>query len=131
MRDYEEAEKKLAVAMEKSALTREAAVTRKEEARLAAEAAKSTAQKALEAADVAVADAPRGKGTRADIAALTGDIEGVRNEFPALELLIEEEDYFSARDKAQSMAETAEAISAEIQAAVEMQAKILAKRRNR
>ena len=36
-----------------------------------------------------------------------------------------------ARDKAQSMAETAEAISAEIQAAVEMQAKILAKRRNR
>ncbi len=117
--------------MQKADLARDAATTRKEEARQAAQEARELALAALDQADLAIAEAPRGKGTRADIAALTGDIEGVRTEMPALDALLTEEDYFGARDKAESMAETANAIAAEIQAAVEMQAKILAKRRNR
>jgi len=131
MRDYEEAEKLLATAMEKSRIARETAIANKEEARAEAERLLQATLDALVVADAALAEAPRGKGTRADIAALTADLEGVREEIPALETQIAEEDYFSAQDKATSMTETAEAIAAEIQAAVEMQAKILAARRNR
>lgn len=131
MRDYEEAEKLLAGAMEKSRIARETAIEKKEEARLEAERRLQVTLDALEVANAALAKAPRGKGTRADIAALTADLEGVREEIPALESQIADEDYFGAQDKATSMIETAEGIAAEIQAAVEMQAKILAERRNR
>jgi hypothetical protein len=131
MRDYEEAEKMLAGAMEKSRIARETAVEKKEEARLEAQRLLQVTVDALAAADASLGDAPRGKGTRADIAALTADLEGVRAELPALAEQIDEEDYFGAHDKAASMTKTAEAITAEIQAAVEMQAKILAERRNR
>ncbi len=131
MRDYEEAEKMLAGAMEKSRLARDAAVERKEEARLAAVESLNLAQQAIEEATVALADAPRGKGTKADISALTADLDGVISQVPALESQIDEEDYFAARDKGASMAESAQAIAEEIKAAVEIEARILAKRRNR
>jgi hypothetical protein len=131
MRDYEEAEKMLAGAMEKSRIGRELAIEKKEEARMEAQRGLQLTLDAMVAADASLGDAPRGKGTRADIAALTADLEGVRAEVPALEAQIAEEDYFGAHDKAASMTETARAITAEIQAAVEMQAKILAERRNR
>lgn len=131
MRDYEEAEKMLAGAMEKSRIARELAVEKKEEARQEAQRLLQVTLEAIAAADASLGDAPRGKGTRADIAALTADLDGVRAEVPALETQIGEEDYFGAHDKAESMTETAEAITAEIKAAVEMQAKILAERRNR
>ena len=78
-----------------------------------------------------MAEAPRGKGTKADISALTADLDGVRSQVPALEAQIDEEDYFAARDKAASMTESAQAIAEEIKAAVEIEARILAKRRNR
>jgi hypothetical protein len=131
MRDYEEAEKMLAGAMEKARVARELAVEKKEEARQEAQRLLLVTLEAVDAAEASLGDAPRGKGTRADIAALTADLEGVRDEIPALEAQIAEEDYFGAHDKAESMTETAAAISAEIKAAVEIQAKILAERRNR
>ncbi|TDI35231.1 MAG: hypothetical protein E2P03_01565 [Acidobacteria bacterium] len=131
MRDYEEAEKKLAGSMEKAHLARETAVENKEAARMAAVAGLELARQAIEEATTALADAPRGKGTRADISALTADLDGVRAEVPALESQIEDEGYFAARDKAAAMAESALAIAEEIKAAVEIEARILAKRRNR
>jgi hypothetical protein len=131
MRDYEEAENKLAASMEKARLTRETAVERKEEARLAAVESLALAGQAVEEATTALGNAPRGKGTKADILALTADLDGVRSQFPALEAQIDQEDYFAARDKAASITESAQAIAGEIKAAVEMEARILAKRRNR
>lgn len=131
MRDYEEAEKMLTGSMEKARLTRDEAVERKEEARVAAVASREQVMHAIEGATTALADAPRGKGTKADILALTGDLDGVRAEVPALEMQIDEEEYFAARDKAMSMSESADAIAEEIKIAVEIEAKILAKRRNR
>ncbi|MCZ6651044.1 MAG: DUF4398 domain-containing protein [Acidobacteria bacterium] len=131
MRDYEEAEKKLAGSMDKARLARETAVERKEEARQAAVESLEFARQAIEEANTALAEAPRGKGTKADISALTADLDGVRSQVPALEAQIDEEDYFAARDKAASMTESAQAIAEEIKAAVEIEARILAKRRNR
>jgi hypothetical protein len=131
LRDYEEAEKMLAETQVKAQDARQRAIEGKEEARLVAEGRLGRLHEALGAAQTALDSAPRGKGTRADIAALTADLDGIRAELPDLEAQIESEEYFAARDKADSMIELAESISEEIQVAVETQARILEKRRGR
>jgi hypothetical protein len=131
MRDYEEAEKMLATVQQTAADAREEATAKKEEARLEAETRYETASQSAAAAAAALEEAPRGKGTRADIAALTADLEAIQGELVELVSQIEAEEYFAAQDKADALIASAEAISEEIQIAVETQERILSKRRNR
>jgi len=131
MRDYEEAEKMLTSVQEMATKAREEAVAKKEEARLEAEAGYVAATEAATAATAALEEAPRGKGTRADIAALNADLEVIQGELVELASQIEAEEYFAAQDKADTLIASAEAISEEIQIAVETQARILSKRQNR
>jgi hypothetical protein len=131
MRDYEEAEKKLASTQEMATKAREEAVAKKEEARLEAEAGLEAATQAADAATLALEEAPRGKGTRADIAALSADLEVIRGEILEVASQIEAEEYFAAQDKADTLIASSEAISEEIRIAVETQERILSKRRNR
>ena len=128
MRDYEDAIKGLENAAQQADATREKADAEKEANRLQAETLLQQARQAVTDADGSLEKAPRGKGTKADIAALSADLDAVRNEIPALEAQISGEEYFGAQDKASSVIAAAQAISQEIEAAVEMQAKILAKR---
>jgi hypothetical protein len=131
MRDYEEAEKKLASVGEQATAAREEAIAKKEEARLEAEAGYEAAIQAAEAAAAALDEAPRGKGTRADIAALSADLEAIQGEIAELAGQIEAEEYFAAQDKADALIASSEAISEEIRIAVETQKRILSERRNR
>ena len=129
LRDYEDAIKGLDDGAQKADAAREKADVEKEANRLQAEALLQQAGQAIADAEGSLEKAPRGKGTKADIAALTADLDAIRNELPELETQITTEEYFGAQDKANSVIAAAQSISQEIEAAVEMQAKILAKRR--
>lgn len=129
MRKYDEAIKLLKTTLEKAEATRTEAIDAKEAARMEAEARLGNARQAVSNADTVLVDAPRAKGTKADILALTADLDGIRGEVNALEAQIEAEEYFDAHDKAASIVVAAEAITAEIQAAIDMQARLMDQRR--
>ena len=85
MRKYDEAIKLLESTAEKGEATRTEAIEAKEAARTEAEARLEKARFAVADADTALVDAPRGKGTKADLLALVADLDGIRGEVTALE----------------------------------------------
>ncbi|MFQ5720172.1 MAG: hypothetical protein ACE5IK_11555 [Acidobacteriota bacterium] len=131
LRNYDDAKQKLKITMEKAAAARTEAVEAKEAARVEAEDRLEKARAALAAAESSLEEAPRGKGTKADIAALESDVEGIKTQIAALEGQIAAEEYLDAQDKAGSIITAANEVTAEIQAAIDMQAKLMEERRTR
>jgi hypothetical protein len=129
MRDYEEGTKKLAAAEEKANAAKTAAVANKASAKQEAEDRVRQAREAVTAAETALASAPRGKGTKADIEALTADLDEVKAQLGELDTKLASEDYFGARDRADSLITAANSVSTEIQAAIEAQERIMASKR--
>jgi hypothetical protein len=92
---------------------------KKDEAKNAALAAQTEVQTALEEAKTLLSSAPKGKGTQADIAAFTADIQAIEDSVPELQKAIDSEDYFGASEKAKSIKEKSVSISDQIKQAIE------------
>jgi hypothetical protein len=92
---------------------------RKEKAMNEALAMMEEAKAAVEEAKTYLEQAPRGKGTKADVDAFTADLKGLEDAFPGVQELIDAEDYFGALDSAKTIKEKATSISDQIKQAIE------------
>lgn len=90
----------------------------KQQAKAEAESGYSTAEAAIQEASTLVANAPRGKGSMADIEALKSDIKGLEALLPEVTDLIASEDFFAAREKASAITSQANQVSEEIRGAI-------------
>ncbi len=96
------------------------AVAGKEQAKLDAEAAITATEAAITAAQEALKTAPKGKGSAADLAAMTGDVEAAVNAIAECKTMLGEEKYLDVKTKAESAKAQADKVVADIQAAIEM-----------
>jgi len=91
---------------------------KKEEAKKAALETLEAAKASLKEASGLLAKAPKGKGSRADIEAFKGDLKGLEDGMPAIQELIDKEDYLAAADKAKAAKEKAEGVANQIKEAM-------------
>ena len=96
---------------------------KKEAAKNEANAASAAAATAVTEAETLLAQAPTGKGTKADIEAMKADLAGIKNSLGEISSMITGEDYFAATDKAKAVSAKAAEISASVQAAIEKSGK--------
>lgn len=82
-------------------------------------AAEAAARTAVDEAKGLLAQAPKGKGTMADIEALKSDVDGLESSLGEVQGLIQSEDYLAASDKANAIQGKASEVSAEISRAME------------
>jgi len=92
---------------------------KKEQAKLEAEAASTAAAAAVAQAEALLAEAPTGKGTKADIEAMKADLAGITGSLAEVSTLIASQEYFAATDKAKAISAKAADISAQVQAAID------------
>lgn len=74
---------------------------------------------AVEAANQALARAPKGKGTEADLDAMKSDVEGVATALPDMDAAIAAGKYKDAKVKAEAAKATLDKIVADVQAAID------------
>jgi hypothetical protein len=91
---------------------------RKEAARKAAVEAQNQAVTAVDGAKKLLAKAPKGKGTKADLAMLASDLSGLNAALAEVQALVTSEDFLPAADKANQVKAKAGEISAQIEAAM-------------
>jgi len=118
-KNYDKAKEILAKAKAEAEAVKASVPARKEAARNAALAAESEARAALDEAKALLANAPKGKGTRADIEAFAADLKGVEDALPEIQGMISAEDYFGAEEKARALGQKAAAVSTEVAAAMQ------------
>jgi len=95
---------------------------RKEELKKAAIATMAQANTELVAAKELLAKAPKGKGSKAEIDAMTTDLAGVEAMIPEVEPLIAKGDYIGANEKANAILARITAVKNEVQAAIDAKA---------
>lgn len=118
-RNYEQAQKMLTEVRQQSEQLQTASAQKKEEAKQQAAALQSEANQAVQRAKDLLAQAPKGKGSEADLAALNADVDALNESMPTVQQAIDEGDYSDAISKATPIKEKANAISAEIEQAIE------------
>lgn len=96
------------------------AVAGKEQAKKDAEAAIAAAEAAEVAAREILTKAPKGKGSTADIAALTGAVDAAKASIDAAKADMTSEKFFDAKSKADSAKAAAEGVTTEVQAAIDL-----------
>jgi len=96
------------------------AVAGKEKAKADAEAAVTAADAAITAAREALKTAPKGKGSEADLAAMTGDVDAAAQALEAVKADITAEKYLDAKTKADNAKAQADKVVADIQAAIHL-----------
>lgn len=114
MRSYGDATQLLDKAVQASNAAAAEAASAREEAKRRAEAVLAEAQAALEAAATALASAPKGKGTEADLMAMTAEIEAMTASLATAMEAAASGKYLVAESSAQSIRDQANAISADI-----------------
>ena len=95
------------------------AVAGKEKAKNEATALIEEAKTALTAATEALAKAPKGKGTAADLEAMKGDLTGAETSITDATTAMGAERYLEAKAKAEAAKNAAAKVSADVQAAIE------------
>ena len=95
---------------------------RKEELKKAAIATMAQANTELVAAKELLAKAPKGKGSKAEIEAMTTDLAGVEAMIPEVEPLIAKGDFIGANEKANASLARITAVKTEVQAAIDAKA---------
>lgn len=95
---------------------------KKEQAKQEANDASAAAAAAVAQAKALLAEAPTGKGTKAEIEAMKADLAGIEGSLPEIATLIASEEYFAATDKAKAISAKAADISAQVQAAIDKKA---------
>jgi len=99
------------------------AAQRKEDARQAAITAQSEAVAAIEAAKALLAQAPKGKETKAEIEILNADLTGAQESLAGIQTSIDQEKYTEAEDSAKLIKEKAASVSSQVQAALDKKKK--------
>ena len=92
---------------------------KKEQAKMEANDASAAAAAAVAQAKALLAEAPTGKGTKADIEAMKADLAGIKGSLAEIDTLIASQEYFAATDKAKAISAKAADISAMVQAAID------------
>jgi hypothetical protein len=92
-------------------------VAGKETAKHDAEAMMAKAREARAAADKALASAPHGKGTEADLASLKSDAAGADSSLEEMQRAFDAGDYLSAKSKAEAITAACEAVVKQVEAA--------------
>jgi len=118
-RNYDKAKQMLAQAKADAEKLKNDIASKKEEAKKNALAGQEAARASVKEAKALLAKAPMGKGARADIEALKGDIKGLEDSVPELQQLIDKEDYVVATDKAKAIKEKADGVSNQIKEAMQ------------
>jgi len=118
-RKYDKAKQMLAQVKADAEKVKVDIAAKKEEAKKNALAGQEAARASVKEAKTLLAKAPMGKGARADIEALKGDIKGLEDSVPELQQLIDKEDYAVATDKAKAIKEKADGVSNQIKEAVQ------------
>jgi hypothetical protein len=118
LRSYEKAGKLAAAAQAAGNKAAEDAAAGKEAARTEAMALIEGVRTSLQEVKVLLAEAPRGKGTRAEIDAITADVAAVEPGLKDFEARVAGGSYLEARAKAQAAQETLNKVKAEIQGAI-------------
>ena len=117
-RNYDKAKQMLAQVMADTEKVKGDVAAKKEEAKKNAQAAQEAAMASVKEATALLAKAPMGKGARADIEALKGDVKGLEDGLPELQQLMDQEDYVVALDKAKAIQEKADAVSNQVKEAM-------------
>ena len=117
MRNYTTAEELLSKARTDAAVAD--ANLGKLQAKSEAEAAIMLARTTLSEARTLLAQAPRGKGTQADLQALNGDLEAADSINAELELALGKEDYLGVKAKAQAMQNLSARVHDQVAAAIQ------------
>lgn len=118
-RKYDKAKEILALVKNNAEKLKTDTIAKKEEAKKNAETAIGEAKGAIDNAKSMLEKAPAGKETKADIEAMKGDIQGLESSLPEVQNAINSEDYDSAASKAKSIKEKADAVSSQVQQAIE------------
>jgi hypothetical protein len=118
-RNYDKAKQMLAQAKADAEKLKTDVPSKKEEAKKNALAGQEEARASIKEAKALLAKAPMGKGARADIEALKGDIKGLEDSLPEVQQLIDKEDYVVALDKAKAIKEKADGVSNQIKEAMQ------------
>jgi hypothetical protein len=113
-KNYDNAKAMIAKISADAAALKTETETKKEQAKQEAEAATAVAQ-----AEALLAEAPTGKGTKADIEAMKADLAGIKGSVAEIGTLIASQEYFAATDKAKAISAKAADISAQVQAAID------------
>lgn len=96
------------------------AIAGKEKAKADAEAAIVAADAAVTTAREDLKKAPKGKGSTADVAAMTGDVDTAAKAIEDAKADVTAEKYFDAKTKAEGAKAGAEKVTADIAAAIEL-----------
>ncbi len=118
-RNYDQAQKMLADVRQQAGQLQTATTQKKEEAKQQAVAAQSAASQSVQKAKDLLAQAPKGKGTEADLAALRADADALGESMQTVQQAIEKGDYRGAISKATPIKEKADSISAQVEQAIE------------
>ncbi len=119
LRNYGKAKEMLAQVKAEAERVQTDTAAKKEEAKKNALAGQGAAKAAIDEARGLLERAPKGKGTKADIEAMKGDVKGLEDSLPELQQMIGKEDYLMAIDKATAIKEKADGVSGQIKAALE------------
>jgi trimeric autotransporter adhesin len=95
------------------------AVTGKEQMKTEATTLVAGVRSGVEAAKAALAKAPKGKGTAADLEAMKADVAGVETALPDLDAALAAGKYKDAKAKAEAAKATLDKIMADVQAAID------------
>jgi len=118
LRSYKNAEALLVQAQAEAQQAQEAAVAGKERARQEANTAIDTARAALQASNDFLAQAPRGKNTKAELDAMQQELTTLQTSLDEATGAMAGEDYINAKIKADLVTQKANEIQADVQAAI-------------
>ena len=121
--NFDKAKEMLAAIKTSSDNVTAVAAQRKEEAKQAAIAAQAEAVAAIEAAKALLAQAPKGKETKAEIEMLSADLTGYEESLAGIQASIDQEKYTEAKDSANLIKENAASVSSQVQAAIDKKSK--------
>jgi len=118
-KSYEKTKQLLADAKKMADEQKATLPAKKEKAKQDAVAAMDAAKASLADAKKILAQAPKGKGTAADIEALRGDVKGAEDMLAEVQGLIDKEDYAGAMTKANAIKEKAGGVADQVKKAME------------
>ena len=116
-RSYSEAKTLFAAAIDASNKSKETAIVNKEAVKNEAMTLIAEAKTAVEGAGKALRTAPRGKGSKADLDAMSADLQSLNAMLPELDSAMAGEMFMDAKNKAMSVKEKAMQIQADVEAA--------------
>ncbi|MFB3903454.1 MAG: hypothetical protein ACE15E_08375 [Acidobacteriota bacterium] len=118
-RNYDKAKELLAQAKTQADTAASTAGANKEQVKTEAQTAQTEAQAALDAAKEALAKAPKGKGTKADLDALQGDLTAAEASFNEAKTSLDNGNFMDARNQFRAVKEKADAVAGDIQQATQ------------